>query len=195
MTKSFYSWFQRQLGRWERKETHFRNLSLPIPQLYLGPHFHPFFVALQVFLVPFIPLSAQARFPQWGWMGGTQLWWLHVGGGIARAKVLAGLSGKLQEPGEGEMCYTGSWLSQRGSRERGSLWGSYGVMGEGKKPWATHLFLYLLPTELPWFSPSSGQKFPFLVSSFLLFHVSLSVTHPVSLLVCSSLGWTLNQRW
>lgn len=97
--------------------------------------------------------------------------------------------------------WRGAWatpahgLARGKAGKDGSLWGSYGVMGEWKKPWVAHLFLYLLSTEFPWFSPSSGQKFPFLVSSFLLFHVSLSVTHPVSLLVCSSLGRTLNQRW
>lgn len=84
--------------------------------------------------------------------------------------------------------YTRAWFRPEGKQGKmGQLQGN----GRSKKAVSLTSSCTSFPLNSHGFSPS-GQEFPLLPSGCLLSCISLS---PVSLLVCFSLGWTLNQRW
>lgn len=110
--------------------------------------FHPFLGLSGSFLFPSPCSVSSAQVPQRGRVGGSSGGCLSLaGGGTARAQVWAGLSGKLQQA-KGSVGYSRSWFRPEG--KQGKM-GPYGAaMGGGKKPWLSHFFMYLLPTEFPW---------------------------------------------
>lgn len=78
-------------------------LSLGIPQLYLVAPFHPFLGLSGSFLFLSSCCISSAQVPQRGRAGGSSGGCLALeGGGTARGQVWAGLSGKLQQHGQGE---------------------------------------------------------------------------------------------
>lgn len=170
-------------------------LSLRITQVYLVAPFHPFLGALWVFLLLLSSCSvSSAHVPPAGPEGCRLCGCMALaGGGIATAKVWPGLQESSSSLVKGSVGYASSWLRPEGKQGKT---GPYGPREVRKSPGSFVCSGTFSPLNSHGFNPSSGQEFPFLASGFLLSCISLSVlTHPASLLVCSSLGWTLDQRW
>lgn len=111
--------------------------------------------------------------------------------GSSRGGCLALPGGGIAKVRAGSVGCTRSCFRPEGKQGKMGPYGAaMGWWEEGKIPASLTCSCTFCPLNSHGFSPSLGQEFPFLASGFLL----SVLPPPVSLLVCSSLGWTLNQR-